>query len=62
MPRQYVKNIGQNVEVVLKDGTKLNGILSSVEDGKVTLTNKKQKDPLVVDFDQIDKTRVLLNI
>ena len=62
MPRQYVKNIGQNVEVVLKDGTKLNGILSSVEDGKVTLTNKKQKAPLVMDFDQIDKTRVLLNI
>jgi len=42
--RQYVKNIEREVEVVLKDGQKLEGILKSVgENGFELETSKKEK-------------------
>ncbi|WP_163709842.1 ribosome assembly cofactor RimP [Mangrovibacterium lignilyticum] len=42
--RQYVKNIGSEVEVVLKDGRKLEGILKSANEGGFELeTSKKER-------------------
>lgn len=42
--RQYVKNIGQEMEVVLKNGEKLSGELKSVdEDGFELETTKREK-------------------
>ena len=42
--RQYKKNIGKEIEVVLKDGRKVEGILKQVdEDGFELETSKKEK-------------------
>ncbi len=42
--RQFIKNIDQEVEVVLKDGQKMEGILKSVaEEGFELETSKKEK-------------------
>ncbi|PTN07324.1 ribosome assembly cofactor RimP [Mangrovibacterium marinum] len=42
--RQYVKNTGREIEVVLKDGQKLEGILKSVQETSFELeTSKKEK-------------------
>ena len=43
---QYVKNIGNRVEVLTKDGRKLKGILTAVGDDDFTIsTTKKVKEP-----------------
>lgn len=67
--RQYVKNIGRNVRVLLKDGTEKTGKLEAVSDTHITLTvstktNKKTvvpAPPLVLAFDTINKTQVLIS-
>ncbi|MFN8353399.1 MAG: ribosome maturation factor RimP [Spirosomataceae bacterium] len=67
--RQYVKNIGRNVRVLLKDGTEKTGKLEAVSDTHLTLglstkTNKKAAvpaQPLVLAFDTIHKTQVLIS-
>ncbi len=41
--RQYVKNIGRVVEVVLKDGRKITGKLLAADEQKVTLEETKGK-------------------
>lgn len=43
--RQYVKNIGNEVEVQLKNGTKLNGVLKAAADEGIVLTVEKQVKP-----------------
>lgn len=43
--RQYVKNIGNEVEMVLRNGTKLTGILKSADESGVVLTVEKQVKP-----------------
>lgn len=43
--RQYVKNIGNEVEVQLKNGTKLSGVLKSAADEGIVLTVEKQVKP-----------------
>lgn len=43
--RQYIKNIGAEVELLLKDGRKINGILSSADEDGVTVTVEKQIKP-----------------
>ena len=40
--RQYSKNSGKEVEVLLKSGIKLKGILKSADESGITLTVKKQ--------------------
>jgi ribosome maturation factor RimP len=67
--RQYIKNIGRNVKVLLKDGTEKTGKLEAVSDTAITLsvlTNTKKKqttpaEPLVLVFDNINKTQVLIS-
>lgn len=44
MPRQYQKNIGNEVEVLTKDGRKLNGVLQANDnEGFVILVSKQEK-------------------
>ena len=43
--RQYVKNIGNEVEMLLKSGTKLTGILKSADENRVVVTVEKQVKP-----------------
>lgn len=42
--RQYVKNIGRNVEVMLQDGAKINGKLMVVNDEQVEVEEIKGKN------------------
>jgi ribosome maturation factor RimP len=43
--RQYLKNIGNEVEVVLKSGVKLTGILKTADENGIILTVEKQVKP-----------------
>lgn len=43
--RQYQKNIGKEVEVLLASGMKLTGILKSVDENGIVLTVEKQVKP-----------------
>lgn len=58
VPQQYVNHVGKNVEVVDKDGKKIQGILSHVDGDLFTITvQEKQhvegkKRPVMVDVDK----------
>jgi len=67
--RQYVKNIGRKLEVVLSiDKTKVIGLLKEVADGGIVLTNEvvekegkkkiKKQVETIVKFDNIEKAIV----
>lgn len=43
--RQYVKNIGNEVELLLKSGIKLTGVLKSVDENGLVVTIEKQVKP-----------------
>ena len=67
--RQYVKNIGNEVEMLLKSGTKLTGVLKSADENGVVVTVEKQVKPegakrKVTDqsytFDEIKYTKYLI--
>ena len=73
--RQYKKNIGKEVKVVLKDGTVKNGFISSVTDEGFEITekniekknNKKikveiEKTLLYFVFDHVKETRLVISI
>ena len=45
IPRQYVKNIGNEVEVLTKKGQKLSGVLKSADDKGFVVTVKKMVKP-----------------
>lgn len=62
MQRQYKKNVGENIEVVTTDNEKINGILKAVNEDTITLENKKKQEDIVIGFDNIDKSRVLIKI
>ena len=58
LPRQYVKNIGEPVEVLTRDGRKLKGTLTAADDNGFTLTTTVKervdgkKRPQMVDRDE----------
>ena len=60
--RQYQKNIGRNVEVVLKDGVKKEGKLESATDEGIVIEEKTGKKKEVVKhnflFENIKTTKV----
>lgn len=68
-PRQYVKNIGREVEVKQKDGTKISGKLLEVTEENLTLEEQisppqKQKKVFqntVIPFEEITKTVVKIS-
>ena len=43
--RQYVNNMGNEVEMLLKSGTKLTGVLKSADENGVVVTVEKQVKP-----------------
>ena len=43
--RQYIKNIGNEVEMLLKNGTKLSGVLKAADENGVIVTIEKQVKP-----------------
>ena len=62
--RQYYKNIGRKVEVLLKDGVKTEGVLKEVTESgvKIEETRGKNKKKEVIEhnlpFDQIKSTKI----
>ena len=68
LPRQFVKNIGRNFRVHLKDGTSVEGRLEEVTDGQlklISLVKPKKKDEapasIEVAKDEIEKANVLVS-
>ena len=68
--RQYLKNIGRNIEVVRLDETKIIGLLLYVDESKITIeeqvkskgTNSKkiEKQQVEVPFLEIKQTKVII--
>ena len=62
--RQYVKNIGNEVEMLLKNGSKLTGVLKSAVEKKVKPEGAKRKVTVIEDesytFDEIKYTKYLI--
>jgi len=64
--RQYKKNVGRNVEVVLNDGTKKEGTLTEVNEDEIKIEqrtgkgNKMTKQTTTISFNQIKHTTVLI--
>ncbi len=64
--RQYKKNIGRKVEVIMNDGSRFEGLLSSVDDEQIIVEEKTGKGskttinskPIL--FNQIKYTKVLI--
>lgn len=62
--RQYLKNTGRNVEVILQDGTKKEGLMSLVTEEQITLTYTEGKGKKAVEitvdipFSEIKQTKV----
>jgi ribosome maturation factor RimP len=46
-PRQYKKNIGREVEILMNDDEKITGEITAVDDEKVTLTLRYRRPKLV---------------
>lgn len=46
-PRQYKKNIGRELEVLLNDGDKVSGEITAVDEEKITLTLRYRRPKLV---------------
>ena len=65
LKRQYIKNIGRNVEVVLLNGQKEKGKLSKVNDQTITLviekTKKEPEKELIIENNNIKSTKVLIS-
>jgi len=64
--RQYKKNIGRKVEIVTNDGTKLEGVLTHVNDENIIIEEKTGKankmimKSTTILFNQIKHTTVLI--
>jgi ribosome maturation factor RimP len=70
--RQYIKNLGNEVEMLLKNGTKLTGILKSADDRCATITVEKKiisgsskrkttvRENLTYSYDEIKYTKYLI--
>ena len=70
--RQYLKNVGNEVEVLLKNGIKLSGLLKSADDKGIVLSLEKQVKPegakrkvtvqedVIYTFDEIKNTKYLI--
>lgn len=65
LKRQYVKNKGREVEVVMTDGEKRKGVLTEVKDDDIELTvaskKKKEEEKFIIDFNQIKSTKVVIS-
>ncbi|NTW32365.1 MAG: ribosome assembly cofactor RimP, partial [Bacteroidetes bacterium] len=73
LPRQYKKNTGKEIKVIMKDGTVKKGILTEVlndgfvlEESFITKNIKKKKEitkmPVSIAFENVKDTRIIVNI
>ncbi len=70
MPRQYIKNIGRNIEVSYDEG-KVKGLLKSANDNEIVVEyeetikeGKKKKKHIIekeISFDRIDKAKIKIS-
>lgn len=60
LPRQYSKNVGRDVKVKLLNGETVSGKLQSADKEKLQLeiTRKKEKEELIIQYENIDWTKV----
>lgn len=64
MHRQYIKNVGRNVEIVKIEGEVVGGVLRKVEEGSIEveeIKGKNKKKEVVmhtIPFDQIKTTKI----
>lgn len=64
--RQYRKNIGRRVEVVMHDGSKTEGKLLTVNNNEIIIEERSGKGnkiiikPITIQFNQIKHTKVLI--
>ncbi len=63
LPRQYKKNLSQQVEVVLNEGEKVIGVLDAVNDESIVIKykEKKQEHSTEIAFSDIKKTKVVIS-
>ena len=65
LKRQYIKNIGRKVEVVMNDGDKKTGTLTKVDDETFTLTIAKTKkipeSEIMISNSNIKSTKILIS-
>lgn len=59
--RQYKKNIGRTVEVMMLDGTKKEGKLVAVNDEEIIIEEKQAKNKKTSDTNQEKTTNILFN-
>lgn len=66
LDRQYQKNIGRNVGIVLKDGTKFNGKLLQTQNGTIILqipgTKKEPAIEMTFLLENIKETKVTITL
>ena len=62
--RQYPRNKGRHIEIKLKNGSFLNGVLEEVEENEVVVTTpktkKKESKTHHVSFDDISQSKILI--
>ena len=65
LKRQYIKNIGRNVEVILNEGVKIIGKLEEVMEEGIKIvsqkTKKKPSEELVINNSNIKSTKVIIS-
>ncbi len=61
--RQYKKNVGRSIKVMLKDGREVKGELIGAEENGVTLLEeiKKSKKEVYLNFEDMEQSKVLVS-
>ena len=59
--RQYKKHVGRQLKVQTAEGLEINGLLKSVETDQIEVEESKKKEPLMVPFDQIKSSNVIIS-
>ncbi|MBQ0113108.1 MAG: ribosome assembly cofactor RimP [Bacteroidales bacterium] len=60
MPRQFVKNVSQNIEVIDKEGERRDGVLAEADNEFILITTKKDKEGVRLPYADIEKARVII--
>jgi small nuclear ribonucleoprotein (snRNP)-like protein len=68
MIRQFHKNIGKELEIVLKSGVKMNASLLSIENQMLTFLeirklkkNQPETTPITMNFEEIKSAKEVIN-
>jgi ribosome maturation factor RimP len=60
---QYLKRLGQNVSVLMKDGIRKDGLLKEVNDNSILITTKikNQTEDISIPLEQIKETKLIFS-